>query len=197
VTVATARKMSLEEYLNYDDGTDARYELVDGVLVEMSLGTGKHSGIIRRLNKAFEREAENMGLAWAALPALVGVETKVTGKKDHARIPDVTVLPEAQWNVIEARSGSAVIRLHEAAPILVAEVISPSTKSTDLGQKRSEYADRGINEYWLIDPVKKVVLVLTLVGNAYQEATFTGNSVIISLTFPSLTLTAIEVLTAR
>jgi Uma2 family endonuclease len=28
--------MALEEYLNYDDGTDTRYELVDGVLVEMS-----------------------------------------------------------------------------------------------------------------------------------------------------------------
>jgi Uma2 family endonuclease len=27
--------MSLEEYLTYDDGMDARYELVDGVLVEM------------------------------------------------------------------------------------------------------------------------------------------------------------------
>jgi Uma2 family endonuclease len=196
VTVATARKMSLEEYLNYDDGTDTRYELVDGVLVEMSLGTGKHSGIIRRLSKAFEREAENMGFSWAAIPSLVGVETNVAGKKDHVRIPDVTLLPEIQWNMIEARSGSAVIRLREAAPILVAEVISPSTKSTDLREKRSEYADRGVNEYWLIDPVKKVILVLTLVGKAYQEATFTGNSVIVSLTFPSLTLTAIEVLTA-
>jgi hypothetical protein len=30
MTVATQRRMSLEEYLNYDDGTDTRYELVDG-----------------------------------------------------------------------------------------------------------------------------------------------------------------------
>jgi Uma2 family endonuclease len=29
------KRMSLEEYLAYDDGTDTRYELVDGVLVEM------------------------------------------------------------------------------------------------------------------------------------------------------------------
>jgi Putative restriction endonuclease len=118
MTVATQSRMSLEEYLTYDDGTETRYELVDGVLVEMSLGTGKHSGIIRRLSKTFEREAAGMGLAWAAVPALVAVETKVTGKKDNARIPDVTVLPESQWNVIEARSGSAVIRLDEAAPML-------------------------------------------------------------------------------
>jgi Uma2 family endonuclease len=196
MTIATAKRMSLEEYLTYDDGTDAHYELVDGVLARMSLGTGKHSGIIRRLSKILEREAENMGLAWAAVPALVGVETKVIGKKDYARIPDVTVLPEAQWNDIEARSGSAVIRLDEAAPMLVAEVISPSTKSTDLGDKRSEYADRGIPEYWLIDPVKKMVLVLTWVGGTYQEATFTGNGSIVSLTFPGLTLTAAQVLNA-
>jgi Uma2 family endonuclease len=194
MTVATQRKMSLEAYLTYDDGTDARYELVDGVLVEMSLGTGKHSGIIRRLSKTFERKAEDMGLAWAAVPALVGVETKVTGKKDNARIPDVTVLPESQWNVIEARSGSAVIRLDEAAPMLVAEVIRPSTKSTDLGEKRSEYAAIGIQEYWLIDPVKQVVFVLTLAGGAYQETPFTGAQIIQSPTFPGLPLTAAQVL---
>jgi Uma2 family endonuclease len=196
MTVATIRSISLEEYLTYDDGTDTRYELVDGVLVEMSLGTGQHSGIIRRLSKTFEREAENMGLAWAALPALVGVETKVPGKQDNARIPDVTVLPESQWNVIEARSGSAVIRLDEAAPILVAEVISPSTKSTDLGEKRSEYADRGIPEYWLIDPVKQAVSVLTLAGSTYQSTTFTGKQSIVSPTFPGLPLTSTQMLTA-
>ncbi|NJL23339.1 MAG: Uma2 family endonuclease, partial [Leptolyngbyaceae cyanobacterium SM1_3_5] len=34
MTQAT-RKLTFEEYLAYDDGTDTRYELVDGVLVEM------------------------------------------------------------------------------------------------------------------------------------------------------------------
>jgi Uma2 family endonuclease len=34
MSIATNR-MTIEEYLNYDDGTDTRYELVDGVLVEM------------------------------------------------------------------------------------------------------------------------------------------------------------------
>ncbi|NJM46547.1 MAG: Uma2 family endonuclease [Alkalinema sp. RU_4_3] len=196
MTVATARRISLEEYLTYDDGTDTRYELVDGVLVEMSLGTGQHSGIIRRLSKTFEREAEKVGLAWVAIPALVGVETKVPGKKDFARIPDVTVLPESQWEIIESRSGSAVVRLDESAPILVAEVISPSTKTTDFGEKRSEYADRGINEYWIINPAKKTVLVLSLVNGSYQEATFTGEMAIASLTFQVLNLTAVQVLNA-
>ena len=34
MVVATEGRMTLEEYLSYDDGTDIRYELRDGVLVE-------------------------------------------------------------------------------------------------------------------------------------------------------------------
>ena len=35
MTVASTSPMTLEEYLDYDDGTDTRYELVNGELVEM------------------------------------------------------------------------------------------------------------------------------------------------------------------
>ena len=39
MTVATDRRMTLKEYLVYEDGTDIRYELEDGVLVEMGAET--------------------------------------------------------------------------------------------------------------------------------------------------------------
>ena len=45
MTIAT-QKLTFEDYLAYDDGTDTRYELVDGTLAPMSLGTGKHGAII-------------------------------------------------------------------------------------------------------------------------------------------------------
>jgi Uma2 family endonuclease len=35
MTITTAKRMSLEDFLTYDDGTHTRYELEDGVLVEM------------------------------------------------------------------------------------------------------------------------------------------------------------------
>jgi Uma2 family endonuclease len=44
MTIA-AQKLTFEEYLAYDDGTDTRYELVDGELVPLNLGTGRHGGI--------------------------------------------------------------------------------------------------------------------------------------------------------
>jgi Uma2 family endonuclease len=198
MAVATdRRRMTLKEFLSYDDGTNTRYELVDGVLVEMSLGTGKHGRAIHRLAKRLEAAAENLGTDWLALPGLVGVETDVPGKTDHVRIPDITMLPEAQWDAIADRPGSATIFQNEPAPIVVVEVLSPSTKSTDLNEKRAEYIKRGIPEYWIINPTSKEITVLRLEDEAYTEVgVFLGNNAIVSPTFPELRLTAAQVLGA-
>ena len=48
MTVAT-KKFTLEEYLAYDDGTDIRYELVNGELVAMSVSTAIHAFIVEFL----------------------------------------------------------------------------------------------------------------------------------------------------
>ncbi len=197
MTVATDRRMTLKEFLNYDDGTSTRYELVDGVLVEMSLGTGKHGRAIHRLAKRLETAAENLGTDWLAIPGLVGVETDVPGKNDHVRIPDITVLPEPQWDAIADRPGSATIFQDEPAPIVVVEVLSPSTKSTDLKEKRAEYIKRGIPEYWIINPISREITVLRLTTGAYVEVgVFRGDEAIVSPTFPELKVTAPIVLGA-
>ena len=46
MVVATERRMTLEEYLSYDDGTDIRHELMDGVLVEMGSESKLNTQII-------------------------------------------------------------------------------------------------------------------------------------------------------
>ena len=197
MTVATDRRMTLKEYLTHDDGTNTRYELVDGVLVEMSLGTGKHGGVIRRISNRIDRLSEDQGTDLIALPGLVGIETDVPGKTDHVRVPDVTVIPESQWALIEARPGSATIFRDEPAPIVVVEVLSPSTKSADLTDKRSEYAQRGIREYWIINPISEEITVLELNNGAYVVVgVFQGDDAIASPTFPELKLTAAAVLSA-
>ncbi len=69
---------------------------------------------------------------------------------------------------------------------LVVEVVSPgepgdqSNYDRDYVEKRREYAERGIPEYWLIDPERQVVLVLTLRGQSYHEQRFTGQAAIVS-----------------
>jgi Uma2 family endonuclease len=198
MTVATQKRMSFEEYLSYDDGTGTRYELIDGVLVEMSLGTGQHGRAIRKIAKALEGEAESMQQDWIALQGLVGIAVNETAEGGNIRIPDITVLPEAQWDTIADRSGSATILGDEAAPIAVIEVLSESTRSVDRTEKRLEYAQRGIVEYWLIDPKNSSIMVLLLENNSYIEVgIFQGVTPIVSPTFPGLKLTAAQVLRAE
>ena len=103
--VATDKRMTLQAFLEFEGGDDLRYELVDGVLVEMNLGTGKHGGSIRRLAKYLEAGAVAMGTDWIAIQGLVGIETTIGTRGDRVRIPDVTLMSEAQWSLIEERSG--------------------------------------------------------------------------------------------
>ena len=195
MTVLTDRRMTLQEFLEFEGGDDLRYELVDGVLVEMNLGTGKHGGSIRRLAKGLEAGAVAMGTDWIAIQGLVGIETTIGSRGDRVRIPDVTLISEGQWNLIEERSGSAVILRSEPAPVLVAEVLSASTQLTDLSEKKVEYACRGIAEYWLIDPKQGCITVLRLQNLSYVEVgVFVGEDAIVSPTFLGLNLTAAQVL---
>jgi Uma2 family endonuclease len=52
MTVTKTKGLSFAEYLTYRDGTDTRYELVNGELVPMALGTGRHGQIIDRTYQA-------------------------------------------------------------------------------------------------------------------------------------------------
>lgn len=51
----TTKPMTLEEYLNYDDGTDTRYELVDGELVAMPIESDLNNCIASFLFACFLR----------------------------------------------------------------------------------------------------------------------------------------------
>jgi Uma2 family endonuclease len=53
MTISTTQRLTLQEYLVYDDGTDTRYELVDGVLVEMGAESAENTAIATRLMFTF------------------------------------------------------------------------------------------------------------------------------------------------
>jgi Uma2 family endonuclease len=195
---ATARRMSLEEYLTYDDGKETRYELVDGELVRMSLGTGEHGDISEFLNDQFREEIKRMDLPWVAKDIKIGIQSPRESPRgtrwETARIPDVVVLPLDQWNGLKKRE--SFIPLNEPPPLLVVEVVSPSTVTVDYRAKHSEYSVLDIPEYWIVDPIEQILTVCTLKDGAYTDRVFTKDQPIVSPSFPGLTITADDVLTA-
>jgi Uma2 family endonuclease len=194
MTVAPPKRMTLEEYLAYDDGTDTRYELVDGVLVEMGAENPLNVKIAMRLVFAFAR----LGVPEETIA--IGHQIGVSSTKATARQPDLIVHSEASDAAIMA--DRRILRAEVSPPRLVVEVVSNSTtdkksRNRDYLEKPIEYAERGIPEYWIIDPEYSLVKVGTLTDGAYQFQDFTGEQCIVSPTFPALHLTVEKLLTAR
>ncbi|MGF1518244.1 MAG: Uma2 family endonuclease [Nodosilinea sp.] len=190
--ITTTQRLTLDEYLAYDDGSDRRCELVNGELRPMSLGTGKHGAIIKRLERIFDVEAERVQNPWTALAGVVGLQSPRSDRWDTVRIPDVSVLTLEQWEALQERE--AVIRLNEPPLLLVVEVVSESTKSTDYRAKRAEYSVLDIPEYWIVDSLVGKVTIHILLEGWYEATEYQGQSLVQSSIFPELTLTVESIL---
>ena len=193
MTVATDRRMTLKEFLTYDDGTDKRYELVDGILVKMGTEATVNIKIAFFLIKFFLKT-----LDYDRLGNKVKVE--VRSRYATARDPDLIIHSEASAAAIEGLT-EACLKYSDPNPLIAIEIVSPGGESSDnyqrdYVQKTREYADRGIAEFWQIDPSREWVKVGSLNDGEYQFQTFQGNAIIISPTFPELNLIAVQVLGA-
>ncbi|NJN87975.1 MAG: Uma2 family endonuclease, partial [Leptolyngbyaceae cyanobacterium SL_7_1] len=127
-----------------------------------------------------------------------GTEIEVDSTSVKTRFPDLTVLTQDGFNAIP-RGTRSLITKAMPNPILVVEIVSPGKPSDpnyqrDYVEKPTEYAARGIFEYWRIDPSRNVVMVLTLEGGQYQETVFRGSDRLTSPSFPALELTAEQIL---
>ena len=191
MTIAS-QKMTLEAYLNYDDGSDIRYELVNGELVVMPPESDLNQRIVSLLFAYFLQQ----GIPSYRLR--IGAELVVSGSRATTRLPDLMVLSEELATALEGASRSTVT-IDMPPPQLVIEVVSPGKENADRDYryKRSEYAARGIAEYWIVDPMQQQVTVLEWVEGLYEERVFQGNEQIASPVLPNLDLTSERVMNAR
>jgi Uma2 family endonuclease len=193
MTTSSTKNLTIEEYLTYDDGTDNRYELVDGKLVMVPLPTADHCDEIDLLLEVFRAEISQQKLLWKAkrdVGVYIGKSAK-TGR-DYSRSPDICILLSEDWAKLKAEKGAAVLR---TVPLMVVEVVSTNRKD-DYVDKVEEYQGLGIPEYWIVDGRDKLVSVLLLDDGRYHRTEFRGGERIRSRVFPMLVLTAEQVLSA-
>ena len=184
----TKPKLTFEEYLDYDDGTDNRYEWVDGELVTVPPENWDNSKISLYLLFEFGK--------LVSLTRLCHKDTEIAVSPSRTRIPDLMVLSSELAAILKAAQ-SSTITLTMPPPVLVVEVVSPgkANRERDYIEKRQQYAARGMSEYWIADPNTQVVTVLKLEAGAYIEVgQIKGNDRILSPTLPALELTAEQVL---
>jgi Uma2 family endonuclease len=180
--------LTFEEYLAYDDGTDTRYELVDGELVEMPPESTENDAIAVFL--LFELGK----LVPIRLLSLKGTEIETLGRRARCHTPDLLVHSE-ESRVALVGATRATITRDMPPPVLVIEVVSPGTtnRTRDYRHKHTEYAARGIAEYWIVDPEERRVTVCLWVDGQYEDRVFRGAERIESDVIPSFALTVDQV----
>jgi Uma2 family endonuclease len=180
--------LTFEDYLRHDDGTDTRYELVNGVLVEMPPESEENNDIARKL--LFEL-AKHLPIA---LLAHKDTEIEVTGRRATGRIPDLLVHTEASKAAVAGATRATITR-DMPPPALVVEVVSPgqANRERDYRYKHTEYAARGIAEYWIVDPETRQVTLCLWVDGQYEDRVYIEAEAIQSIVVPGFGLTAAEI----
>lgn len=180
--------LTFEEFLAYDDGSDIRYELVNGELVEMPTESQENCDIAKFL--LFEL-AKHFPITWLAYKDM---EIEVSGRRATCRLPDLVVHTQESKAALIGSTRNLITR-DMPPPALVVEVVSPGieNRSRDYRYKRTEYAARGIAEYWIIDPQMKQITICKWVEGQYEDIVLTGTSGIASDVVPDLKLTVVQV----
>jgi Uma2 family endonuclease len=187
--LTSTAKMTYEEFLQFDDGSDYLYELENGELVQMASESILNQRIIMFL--IFFLLAK--GFPFNRL--YTKVEIAVTSRMVGVRVPDLVVFSDELLSRMQGASRS-LITLDMPSPMIVVEVVSPNQEKRDYRYKRSEYAARGIPEYWIVDPILQKVTILEWIEGMYEEKVFQGEDRIISPQLGTVSLTASQILNA-
>jgi Uma2 family endonuclease len=154
--------MSLDEFLTWEHDQPERYEYANGVATMMTGGSAAHVTIA-------------MNLAFALRQALRGTGCRPFGSDmkviaNHTvRYPDISVTCRPVGDRDD----------HLSDPILIIEVISPSTEREDRGRKKFDYfATSSIRQYAIIEQDERLIDLYTRTGDRWTDEIIEGNSVL-------------------
>ena len=144
-----------EAYLWLTDHSRRLIEFTDGHVQELPMPTDTHQAVLAFLHVLFRAYIKPRGgvVMFSALRMRI--------REGKFREPDLLLLQD--------RSDPRRRDRFWLGADLVVEVVSPDDPGRDLVEKRADYAEGGIPEYWIVDPRDETITVLALKGDAYDE----------------------------
>ncbi|MUG97329.1 Uma2 family endonuclease [Scytonema sp. UIC 10036] len=199
-TLPLQKRFTFDEFIEwYPDNSPLRYELHNGVIIEMPPPTGDHEDVVGFLTEQIVTEFKQCKLPYA-IPKSALVKTP---NGESAYIPDVLVLNRDNLKNEPLWKKESTVIYPESVPLIV-EVVSTNWRD-DYHNKFSNYEEMGIPEYWIVDyaalggrkfignPKQPTIVVCELIDGEYQMTPFRGDDLIASPTFGQLNLTAQQV----
>lgn len=146
---------SEEEYLVLTDHRSRLIEFTDGFLEVLPMPTDEHQSVLKCLFLAFFQFFESAGGTVQFAPLRLRI------RPGKFREPDLLVL-------LAAADPRRQSRFWEGADLAL-EVVSEDKAHRDLVDKRGDYAEARVPEYWIVNPQTETIMVLRLSKNGYEE----------------------------
>jgi len=186
----------------YPENSVRRYELHNGVILEMPLGTGDYSEVTGFISGEINFEIRRLQLFYS-----IPRDCLLKPVRNEAGYqPDVIVLDRSALANEPRWKKESIITMGSSVRLAV-EVVSTNWRD-DYFFKASDYEEMGIPEYWIVDylglggrkfignPKQPTLSVCFLVDGEYQVKQFRGDNRVESLAFPELNLTAEQIFRA-
>lgn len=160
------RRYTYSDYLQLDDGK--RYEIIEGKLIMVPSPSVKHQLVSNILCEYLGNyiRSNNLGI-------LLGAPMDVYLDDFNIVQPDILFISRKRNNIITEN-------YIKGAPDLVVEILSESSLQKDRIDKKELYERFGVKEYWIVDPMYKIIEVYTIKNKVYTlYKTFSQNDVLI------------------
>ncbi|MFG6347103.1 MAG: Uma2 family endonuclease [Lachnospiraceae bacterium] len=149
-----------DDYYNLPD--DTRAELIDGQFYNMSAPSRVHQEILMFLSNKIVNHINSKNGSCKVYPAPFAV--KLFQDADTIVEPDISVICD---------TGKLTERGCTGAPDWIIEIISPGNPGHDYVRKLNLYADAGVGEYWIADPLTKEISVYHLKEQNFRATSYT------------------------
>ncbi|MEG3926661.1 Uma2 family endonuclease [Microcoleus sp. D3_18a_C4] len=194
----TAKLLTFEEFLEWYPDGKGRFELRNGVIVEMN-PNGDHEEVTSFLIRKINVEIDRLNLPYITPSTyFVRPPAATTGFQ-----PDIIILDKPALISEPLWKKSSIITQGDSVKLAV-EVVSTNWQD-DYLVKVADYERLGIPEYWVVDyaalggrrfignPKQSTISVYQLVEGEYQVSQFREGDRILSSAFPELNLTVEQV----
>lgn len=161
--MASAQLKTYTEEDYYSLSEDVRAELIDGRIYYMAAPSRIHQEALNFLNTEINLYIRSKKGNCKVYPAPFAVKLFADNDKTIVE-PDISVICDPNKLTDRGCTG---------APDWIIEIISPGTASYDYIRKLNLYADAGVREYWIVDPMEKSVYVYFLEQDSFKVVSYT------------------------
>ena len=159
--LAHANLYTEEDYYNLPE--NVRAELINGQIYYMAAPSRIHQEILMFLSKTIANYIDSKKGPCKVYPAPFAV--KLFSEDDRNVVePDISIICDPNKLTDRGCTG---------APDWIVEIVSPSNSSHDYIRKLNLYADAGIREYWIVNPIKESIFVYHLEETTFEAAAYT------------------------